>query len=93
MKEVLESLEAGGVDLVHLSNILDWLSVEDATATLHAAFRALKPGGRVVLRQLNSTLDIPKLESGLVWDGELGASLQRRDRSFFYPCIHVGTRP
>ncbi|HSI64341.1 MAG TPA: DUF3419 family protein [Candidatus Saccharimonadia bacterium] len=92
MREVLESLESESVDLVHLSNILDWLSVDDATATLCAAFRALKPGGRAILRQLNSTLDIPALESGLVWDGELGASLQKRDRSFFYPQIHVGTR-
>jgi S-adenosylmethionine-diacylglycerol 3-amino-3-carboxypropyl transferase len=93
MKEVLEAEGGTSVDLVHLSNILDWLSVEDATATLRAAFRALKPGGRVVLRQLNSTLDIPSLESGLVWDAELGAEMQKRDRSFFYPHIHVGWKP
>ncbi|QIF01292.1 DUF3419 family protein [Roseimicrobium sp. ORNL1] len=92
MKEVLESLDAGSVDLVHLSNILDWLSEEDATATLEAARRVLKTGGRVILRQLNSTLDIPALDSGLAWDAELGRALRERDRSFFYPHIHVGTR-
>jgi S-adenosylmethionine-diacylglycerol 3-amino-3-carboxypropyl transferase len=92
MKEVLESLEAESVDLVHLSNILDWLSEEDATATLEAARRVLKPGGKVILRQLNSTLDVPYLDCGLVWDTYLGRELQARDRSFFYPHIHVGTR-
>ena len=92
MKEVLESLEAESVDLVHLSNILDWLSIEEATATLESARRVLKPGGKVILRQLNSTLDIPSLECGLAWDTELGRTLQERDRSFFYPHIHVGTR-
>lgn len=90
MKEVLESLETESVDLVHLSNILDWLSVEDATITLESARRVLKPGGKVILRQLNSTLDIPALDSGLVWDAEFGRALQVRDRSFFYPHIHVG---
>lgn len=92
MKDVLEALEFASVDLVHLSNILDWLSEEDAAATLRAACRALKRGGRVIVRQLNSTLDIPSLECGLMWDMELGRSLQRRDRSFFYPLIHVGMR-
>jgi S-adenosylmethionine-diacylglycerol 3-amino-3-carboxypropyl transferase len=92
MKEVLESLDAESVDLVHLSNILDWLSEEEATATLEAARRVLRPGGKVILRQLNSTLDIPSLECGLAWDAELGRAMQERDRSFFYPHIHVGVR-
>ncbi|RBP48006.1 S-adenosylmethionine-diacylglycerol 3-amino-3-carboxypropyl transferase [Roseimicrobium gellanilyticum] len=93
MNEVLESLEAESVDLVHLSNILDWLPEEEAAATLNAARRVLKRGGRMIIRQLNSSLDIPALDSGLVWDVELGAALQKRDRSFFYPHIHVGVWP
>ena len=77
-------------DLVHLSNILDWLSPEDARQTLAAAGAALRPGGRVIVRQLNSSLDIPALGDGLQWDRTLGAKLLKQDRSFFYRAILVG---
>jgi S-adenosylmethionine-diacylglycerol 3-amino-3-carboxypropyl transferase len=93
MNEILESMRASSTDLIHLSNILDWLSPAEAQVTLHAARRALRPGGKVIIRQLNSTLDIPGLESGLVWDSALGRAMERRDRSYFYPEIHVGSRP
>jgi S-adenosylmethionine-diacylglycerol 3-amino-3-carboxypropyl transferase len=92
MKELLESMPAGSAALVHLSNILDWLSREDGQATLLAARRVLKPGGNVIIRQLNSSLDIPALEAGLLWDAALGRAMERRDRSYFYPQIHIGTR-
>ena len=93
MTEVLGSMRPGSADLVHLSNILDWLSPPEAQAALHAARRVLRPGGKVIIRQLNSTLGIPSLESGLVWDTALGQAMERRDRSYFYPQIHVGRRP
>lgn len=93
MNEVLGSMRAGSADLVHLSNILDWLSPSEAQATLQAACRVLRPGGKVIVRQLNSTLGIPALDSGFVWDGALGQAMERRDRSYFYPQIHVGSRP
>lgn len=77
-------------DLVHLSNILDWLSPAEARETLTVARAALRPGGRIVVRQLNSSLDIPLLGSDLQWDHALGATLLQRDRSFFYRRILVG---
>ena len=80
-------------DLVHLSNILDWLSPEEAFATLDAAHRALRPGGRVLIRQLNSTLDIPAAHQGFGWRFDLGRELLEQDRSFFYRAIHVGEKP
>lgn len=93
MKDLLGSMPAESAALVHLSNILDWLSPEDGQATLLAARRVLKPGGRVIIRQLNSSLEIPALDAGLCWDVALGRAMERRDRSYFYPQIHVGTRP
>lgn len=92
MAVVLESFAPESVGMVHLSNILDWLSPDDARATLQTACRVLKPGGKVIIRQLNSTLDIPTLDSGFVWDPELGKAMEARDHSYFYPGIHVGTR-
>jgi S-adenosylmethionine-diacylglycerol 3-amino-3-carboxypropyl transferase len=93
MSDTLAAMPADSADFVHLSNILDWLSETDATECLRRAARVLRPGGMVLLRQLNSTLEIPSLPSGLRWDTAFGAELQAQDRSFFYHAIHVGMRP
>jgi S-adenosylmethionine-diacylglycerol 3-amino-3-carboxypropyl transferase len=92
MREVLDGMPAGSADFVHLSNILDWLDAESATAMLGSARRVLKPGGQIILRQLNSSLDFTALGEGLAWDMARGADMERRDRSFFYPRIHLATR-
>jgi S-adenosylmethionine-diacylglycerol 3-amino-3-carboxypropyl transferase len=91
MKPALGALPARSVDFVHLSNILDWLSPDDAAGVLDSAARVLKRGSRVVVRQLNSSLDIPALGSRIVWSPGLGGLMQSRDRSFFYPEIHIGS--
>lgn len=92
MFDVLQTFAPASVDLVHLSNILDWLSPDQATETLRCAHRVLKPGGRLILRQLNSTLCIPDLDSRLTWDFSLGNRMAEQDRSFFYPELFVGVR-
>ena len=93
MREVAENLTPGAFDFVHLSNILDWLSPDEAALTLEAAGRILKPEGVVIVRQLNSSLEIRKLDCELDWDTAKSASLLKRDRSFFYRSIHVGRKP
>ena len=92
MRATLDQLSAQSMTLVHLSNILDWLPVEEATATLQSAARVLPPGGKVIVRQLNSSLDIAALPGGFAWDTALGAEFAARDRSFFYSHIHIGER-
>jgi S-adenosylmethionine-diacylglycerol 3-amino-3-carboxypropyl transferase len=93
MSDTLAAMPEQSADFVHLSNILDWLSERDATECLIRTARVLRPGGAVILRQLNSTLDIPSLACGLDWDPEAGAKLHVQDRSFFYHAIHIGIRP
>jgi S-adenosylmethionine-diacylglycerol 3-amino-3-carboxypropyl transferase len=93
MSDTLATMPEQSADFVHLSNILDWLSESEATECLRRAVRVLRPGGMVILRQLNSTLDITALTSGLSWDAAFGAQLHSQDRSFFYHAIHVGMRP
>lgn len=92
MKDVLDDLPAGRADFVHLSNILDWLTPLEASATLRSAHRVLKQGGCVLLRQLNSTVDVERLDGGFVWDTAWGRRLELADRSFFYPALHVGRK-
>lgn len=93
MLAALEAAPEAFLDFLHLSNILDWLSPVEARETLSAAHRALRPGGSLIIRQLNSSLDIPSLFPGLAWDAEHGRRLRLADRSFFYPEILLATRP
>jgi S-adenosylmethionine-diacylglycerol 3-amino-3-carboxypropyl transferase len=93
MLEALDSTPEQSVDFLHLSNILDWLSPEEARETLAAAHRVLKPGGVLIIRQLNSSLEIPSLFPSLKWHAGEGRRLQLSDRSFFYPEILLASRP
>ncbi len=79
-------------DFVHLSNILDWLALDQARQTLELACRALRPHGYVLIRQLNSTLDIPSLGRQFEWHNEEARALHARDRSFFYTALHLGSK-
>lgn len=92
MLDALNAASEQSVDFLHLSNILDWLSQNDARETLAAAHRVLRPGGILMIRQLNSSLDIPALFPKLKWDEATGRRLQLADRSFFYPHILLATR-
>jgi len=79
-------------DFIHLSNILDWLSEEDASYLLRQTHRALRRGGKVIIRQLNSSLDIMKLGEGIHWDRSLSHDLTKMDQSFFYREVLVGNK-
>ena len=59
MNEYLEKSMPEQYDVIHLSNILDWLSPKEAQNTLKLVFRALKPDGVVIIRQLKSNINIP----------------------------------
>lgn len=89
MVEHLDDVK-GEADVVHLSNILDWSTAEDAAAVLAAARRALRPGGWVVVRQLNSPHDVPALGRGFEWPEAASRSLHARERSFLYRRLRVG---
>jgi S-adenosylmethionine-diacylglycerol 3-amino-3-carboxypropyl transferase len=81
-----------GYDMIHLSNILDWLPADEARRTLQLTHRALKPGGWTIVRQLNSTVDVRSLQAGLAWDVRRSDAMHAADRSFFYRALHLGQR-
>jgi S-adenosylmethionine-diacylglycerol 3-amino-3-carboxypropyl transferase len=93
MLDALTDTPAQSLDFIHLSNILDWLSPAAGRDTLDAACRALRRGGHLLIRQLNSSLDIPSLCPSMVWHHDQGKRLQLADRSFFYPQILLASRP
>jgi S-adenosylmethionine-diacylglycerol 3-amino-3-carboxypropyl transferase len=92
MLDTLRASEPDCCDLVHLSNILDWLSPAAARETLTAAHRVLVPGGAVFIRQLNSTLDIPAAAPDFLWHRNEARRLHEADRSFFYRNLHLGRK-
>ena len=79
-------------DFIHLSNILDWLAPEEAHSTLVLAWQALRPGGWILIRQLNSCLDIQALGEQFEWENRSAGELHARDRSFFYRGLHLGRK-
>lgn len=91
MSEALDGRD-GEFDLVGLSNILDWLDAERARALLEKAYRALRPGSWVLVRQLNSSLDIPGLGAGFEWLPGPSAALHAADRGYFYRALHAGRK-
>ncbi|HMP53240.1 MAG TPA: DUF3419 family protein [Candidatus Melainabacteria bacterium] len=84
---------SASLDFVHLSNILDWLPEEAASKLLQQTGRVLRPGGTVIIRQLNSSLDIRAMQNDIAWDGALSRAMLIRDRSFFYRNLHIGFKP
>ena len=79
-------------DFIHLSNILDWLAPDEVRATLELAWKALRPGGWTLIRQLNSSLDIQALGGRFDWQDRPASALHNRDRSFFYRKLLVGRK-
>jgi S-adenosylmethionine-diacylglycerol 3-amino-3-carboxypropyl transferase len=79
-------------DFIHLSNILDWLSPDQGRRTLALVGQALRPGGYVLIRQLNSTLDIPALAPEFEWLVDVANAMHAHDRSFFYRQLHLGRK-
>ena len=91
MIEALELYEET-YQFIHLSNILDWLNEEQASKVLSLVANRLARGGVVFIRQLNSNLNIPGLCLDLSWDSGIADNLIKRDRSFFYPNLHLGIK-
>src|SRR5690606_18707845 len=91
MLEALAS-QRGEYDFVHLSNILDWLDVQHASQALELAWKALRPGGWILVRQLNSSIEVRRLGERFTWHVEPSSRLHAEDRSFFYRELHLGQR-
>ncbi len=79
----------GAFTAIHCSNVLDWLAPEAAADLLERCRRRLAPGGVVIVRQLNSTLDVRACAPRFAWLAA-GNRLHARERAFFYRSLHIG---
>lgn len=78
---------------IHLSNVLDWLTDEQARCLLSSTWNHLASGGYTLIRQLNSDLNIRGLNDQLEWLVPDANEMLARDRSFFYRNLHLARRP
>ncbi|MFN3202057.1 MAG: DUF3419 family protein [Bradymonadia bacterium] len=78
-------------DLVHLSNVFDWMAPEQVRATTER-LHTLRPGAVVTLRQLNNDRDLAQMLPGFDFDPQLDDALRAADRSLFYTHIRIGRR-
>lgn len=79
-------------DYIHLSNVLDWLSEEEAHQLLESVWNILQNNGYTLIRQLNSDLAIRQLGDRFLWHSQESARLHANDRSFFYRTLHLGQK-
>lgn len=78
-------------DLVSLSNLFDWMDRETVARTCEHLADRLAPGATIVVRQLNSALDLaPLLCDRFALDEPLAGELLARDRSLFYERLWIG---
>ena len=89
----LAAVDLAALDLVNLSNILDWMAPEEVQELFDQLRRQLRPGSVVLWRQLNNRRDLEAdLGSAFAFDRPWQDALLARDRSLFYSGIHVGQR-
>lgn len=91
MFDHLVSCASNSYDFIHLSNILDWLDAESRQKVLKETSRVLKPCGKVLIRQLNSTMTIENT-SQISFKTIPEADLIKNDLSFFYPKTYIGVK-
>jgi S-adenosylmethionine-diacylglycerol 3-amino-3-carboxypropyl transferase len=79
-------------ELVSLSNLLDWMSLEEAARLAAFVSDGVASGSMLVVRQLNNDTDLTPLFPRYVFDHALGGQLLREERSNFYRRVWVGRR-
>lgn len=82
----------GDYDVIQLSNIFDWSSVEEIKATCRD-LQKMKKGAKLLIRQINNESPIQEfLGPAFSLDHDKGTKLQQQDRSLFYSRILVATK-
>lgn len=80
-------------DFVDLSNVLDWSDRAQIDAQARRLGHELRPGARVLWRQLNDPEDLEaRFAPHFTFDAATARALLAADRSLFYESLHVGTR-
>ena len=75
-----------------MSNITDWMPVQQLQSMLDLCLDHLEEGGAVICRRLNGDYSLEEeISKKFLIDTKLNRMLKQRDRSFFYSEIAIGT--
>jgi S-adenosylmethionine-diacylglycerol 3-amino-3-carboxypropyl transferase len=77
----LRTLPSGSVHCFALSNVCEWLTVEQVAEQFCEIERVAAPGARLVFRNYVGWTDLPRECTRFVKDSALGDALIKRDRS------------
>lgn len=80
-------------DLLQLSNVPDWMAPDTLHPLLHRIGAAMRPGARLLIRQLNNRRRLESHCPMLRFDRERARELLQQDRSMFYSRILIGVKP
>ncbi len=93
VRDAFDGAGPAAFDAVCLTNVFELMSEAEMAAVLPGIARALKPGGRMTLRNLMIPRAVPReLSHLLVLDAERSRALHRLDRSFVYRSFQVYSR-
>ncbi|HYH43307.1 MAG TPA: DUF3419 family protein, partial [Burkholderiales bacterium] len=73
-----------GYDLISLSNLFDWMDPTGIARVTERLVQEARPGTVVLVRQLNSDLDLRPRLLGFRFESALATELLAQDRSLFY---------
>jgi len=78
-------------DLIHLSNVFDWMSEDDIIQITKRLSEEMRKGACVVLRQLNHDTDFSRFFGpSFRFEHQLEQTLHSKDRSLFYSKLNIG---
>ena len=93
VRDVFGTRPAARFDGICLTNVFELMSAEEMATVLPGVARALRPGGRMTLRNLMIPRSVPpELHGLLAPDDECARRLHAGDRSFVYRSFQVYTR-
>lgn len=86
--DIISESDKGEYNKLALSNVSDWLSVDDFVELLLLIAGKSEPGARGLIRYIHSAeIDDPRLKENFSFDYDLGKRLLERDRFPFYKLI------
>jgi S-adenosylmethionine-diacylglycerol 3-amino-3-carboxypropyl transferase len=93
VRSVFDDVPPSSLDAICLTNVFELMSESESRFVLPRIARALRPGGRMTLRNLMIPRSVPsEMASVLKLDVQRSRELHQRDRSFVYRSYQVYTR-
>jgi S-adenosylmethionine-diacylglycerol 3-amino-3-carboxypropyl transferase len=93
VRDAFDDVARASFDGICLTNVFELMSEAEMAAVLPKIASALRPGGRMTLRNLMIPRSVPReLSHLLVLDAERSRALHRADRSFVYRSFQVYQR-